>query len=104
MGGVGVQAMLFICFSAACHVPVQVNIYGSHSDMSGKTCLVINTIQEYGMPEKDLAVLCSLLIQKNYSVIISQAGLLTLTVSYSDISGCGFSGKIGIIWTIFCSD
>ena len=104
MVGVGAQAMLFVCFSTACQVPVQVNIYESHSEMSGKTWLVINTIQEYGMPEKDLAVLCLLLIQKNYSVFISQAGLLTITVSYSDVSWCGFSSKIGIIWTIFYSD
>lgn len=72
--------------------------------MPGKTWLVINIIQEYGMHEKDLAVLCLFLIQKNYPVFISQAGLLTITVSYSDVSWYGFSSKIGIIWTIFCSD
>lgn len=96
--------MLFICFSTTCQVLVQVNIYESHSEMSGKTWLVINTIQEYGMPEKDFAVLCLFLIQKNYSVFISQAGLLTITVSYTDVSWCGFASKIGVIWTIFCSD
>lgn len=82
---------------------MQVNIYESHSEMSGKTWLVINTIQEYGMPEKDLAVLCLLLIQKN-TVFISQAGLLAIIVPHSGVSWCGFSSKIGIIWTIFCSD
>lgn len=97
--------MLFVCFSTACQVPVQVNIYESHSEMSGKTWLLINTIQKYGMPEKDLAVLCLLLIQKKkYSVFISQAGLLAITVPPSDVSWCGFSSEIGIVWTIFCSD
>lgn len=38
--------------------------------------------------------MCLLLIQKNCSVFISQAGLLPVSVSYSDVSWCGFSSKI----------
>lgn len=94
MIGVGAQAMLFVCFSTACQVPVQVNIYESYSEMSGKTWSVINI-----MP-----VLCLFLIQKNYPVFIPQAGLLTVTVSCRDVNWCGFFSKTGIIWTIFCSD
>lgn len=45
--------MLVGCFSTACQVPMQVNIHESHSETSGKSWLVINTVQEYGMPEKD---------------------------------------------------
>lgn len=91
--GRGARAMLFVWFSATCQVTVQVNTYESHSETSHKTCSEINTTQGYGTPEKDLAVLCLLLIRKSCSVFISKVGLLTITVSCSGERRCGFSSK-----------
>lgn len=53
-----------VCFSVACQVTVWVNMYESHSEMSHKTCAVINTTEEQVTPENDSAILCLLLIRK----------------------------------------
>lgn len=81
-----------VCFSVACQVTVWVNMYESHSEMSHKTCAVINTTEEQVTPENDSAILCLLLIRKKKLLcFISKVGLLSITVSWSGVRRCGFS-------------
>lgn len=67
---------------------MQINSNESYSEISGKTWSVISIIQEYSMPENYLTGLCSILMHKKkkkpYCIFISHAGLLIITVSYTD--------------------